>query len=437
MNREFRKYFGYAIGEILLVIAGIFIALQIDTSYENRKSQERLDEYLSSIERDIGDDLRRLEQLKIARTYAVSESIPTINATDNADAIEDPVFLDDWYNEKFVAIASAAVETAQQKRYFIAKSGNYRALSASGLLSEIADTELESMLYDYYRTVERIGSIEDDVNGTIRQLSLRFQTEVAQDLPTYLRREPLFLWNESSELSEPERREMRKLYWELLVDPITQSLLRNQLNQSLLQEYEHLLTLGRALGARIRSDDDIRSGDAYVYSASSTVGHPVLLEDGLLGLHSYGLFEAPANSSDNFHMVYRYVWIEDDALQVQYPGGDDWAYLYILHGSIVPVVERFPNDYSMYDRISLELKRDSATECADLIFEIKDIDDAEKGGLRNIPLRLTPEWATYTFDLAGFVEADLTRLNVVAGFLFGSASPCGISIRDVRYLRPD
>jgi hypothetical protein len=40
-------------------------------------------------------------------------------------------------------------------------------------------------------------------------------------------------------------------------------------------------------------------------------------------------------------------------------------------------------------------------------------------------------------DLDEFVEADLTRLNVVAGFLFASPQPCSFSIRDVRYLKPE
>jgi hypothetical protein len=85
----------------------------------------------------------------------------------------------------------------------------------------------------------------------------------------------------------------------------------------------------------------------------------------------------------------------------------------------------------------LELKRDANTECSDLSLEIKDIEDAEKGGLRNVPLALTPEWQTYTVNLDEFVEADLTRLNVVAGFLFDSPQPCSFSIRDVRYLEPE
>jgi hypothetical protein len=432
MSREFRRYLGYAIGEILLVIVGIIIALQIDTWYENKQSQERLDEYLANIERDIGDDIQRLEQLKLARATVVFESYLTIIAT------SDPADGDtDWYNQGLTASASAALETAQRKRYFIANSGSYRALNSSGLISAMADAELESMLYDYYRTVERIGSIEQDMNSVIRELTLRFQTEVGKGLSSFARREPLFLWNEDAGWPEEERMAAQKLYWKLLTNPITHSLLRNQLNQSLLQEYEHLLTLGRHLTARIRGVASDDGPETDVYSAESPVGHRQVIDAGRPGYHSYGLFEAPGSSYDNFNAAYTNLWIEDDALEVRYPGGDAWAYLYVLQGPIESVVERFTKDYSMYDRIRLELKRDSATACTELRLEIKDVEDAEKGGLRSVPLALTPNWATYTFDLAEFVEADLTQLNVVSGFLFDGAEPCNFSIRDVRYLNPE
>ena len=85
----------------------------------------------------------------------------------------------------------------------------------------------------------------------------------------------------------------------------------------------------------------------------------------------------------------------------------------------------------------LKLKREANTECSDLRLEIKDIDDAEKGGLRSVPLNLTPEWQTYTVNIDEFIEADLTRLNVVAGFLFDSPQPCSFAIRDIRYVKPD
>ena len=45
MKREFVKYVWYALGEIALVIAGIIIALQIDSWHENNQKQERLDNF--------------------------------------------------------------------------------------------------------------------------------------------------------------------------------------------------------------------------------------------------------------------------------------------------------------------------------------------------------------------------------------------------------
>ncbi len=46
------KYFKYAIGEIVLVVIGILIALSINNWNENRKQNDREKEYLSSIHND-------------------------------------------------------------------------------------------------------------------------------------------------------------------------------------------------------------------------------------------------------------------------------------------------------------------------------------------------------------------------------------------------
>ena len=436
MNREFSKYLWYAIGEILLVVAGIIIALQIDTWYDDKQSHERLDDYLENIAQSVADDIRRLQQLKSIRATTIFNSNSTFLATVNSEGGNT-----DWYNAALTASANAALQKAQEKLNFTASSGSYRALESSGLISKLSDTTLESMLYDYYRTVDRIAKIEEDVNNVIRELTLRFQTETARGLPQIFLREPLLLWQDGNVESE-NAKTLRERYWALLTDTVTQSLFRTTMNQAVMQEYEHLLSLGRQLGKRIGNElGDAGLNADYegidVYSADSPFGPPILLEAGEPEYHSYGVFTAPTADSSRFDHVYSTLWIEDNALNARYLGGQPWAYLYFKYGPIDIRVERITKDYSMYDRIRLEVKRDSSTQCSDLRLEIKDIDDAEKGGLRNVPLALTPEWQTYTVNLAEFVEADLTRLNVVAGFLFASPQPCSIAIRDVRYLRPE
>ena len=434
MDREFSKYLWYAVGEMFLVIAGIIVALQLDSWYDNKQTQERLNDYLENIARNVTDDVQRLQQLKSIRVKNIFQSISTLVSTGDPEDGNT-----DWYNAALTASASAALERAQQTLYFVASSGSYQALESSGLVSKLSDSELETMLYDYYQTVDRIANLEQDMNDVVRELTLKFRTETTKGLNQFVAREPLFLWQEEVTVDPEEPEKSRQLYWNVLSDSVTHSLLRSTVNQSVMQEYEHLLSLGRQLVHKIGEELGHTSPDRSTedtYFADSPIGHPILIEAGLPEYHSYGLFTAPGNSR-SFEFVYTNVWIEDDALYVRYAGGEPWAYFYIKYGLIDFVVERFTNDYSVYDRIRLELKREADTECAALRLEIKDIDDAEKGGLRSVPLALTPEWQTYTVDLAEFVEADLTRLNVVAGFFFGSPQPCSISIRDVRYLRPD
>ena len=51
------KYFKYAIGEIVLVVIGILIALQINNWNENRKSQEKIDNYFEKMLVEINSKL--------------------------------------------------------------------------------------------------------------------------------------------------------------------------------------------------------------------------------------------------------------------------------------------------------------------------------------------------------------------------------------------
>ena len=71
------KYLKYAIGEIILVVIGILIALQINNWNENRKATIKQIEILSMLEESLIDDLDKFEE--VANYYARSKmSINTI-----------------------------------------------------------------------------------------------------------------------------------------------------------------------------------------------------------------------------------------------------------------------------------------------------------------------------------------------------------------------
>jgi hypothetical protein len=54
------KYMRYAIGEIVLVVVGILIALQINNWNEARSQKNQLQQYLGTLTKELSDDKERL-----------------------------------------------------------------------------------------------------------------------------------------------------------------------------------------------------------------------------------------------------------------------------------------------------------------------------------------------------------------------------------------
>lgn len=62
-ENKFSKYLLYAIGEIILVVIGILIALQINNWNEQRKKNEQLTQYRQNLIAELNTDLRVLDSL--------------------------------------------------------------------------------------------------------------------------------------------------------------------------------------------------------------------------------------------------------------------------------------------------------------------------------------------------------------------------------------
>ena len=62
-NGQTSKYLKYAIGEILLVVIGILIALQINNWNQVKKDDKILREYLGKIKSHTQEDMRMLDSL--------------------------------------------------------------------------------------------------------------------------------------------------------------------------------------------------------------------------------------------------------------------------------------------------------------------------------------------------------------------------------------
>ena len=86
-ENKFSKYMLYAIGEIILVVIGILIALQINNFNEQRKDREKEQVVLKQLKEDYETDLNQLKQKMEMRDEIVLSALNVLKAIDYPDKI--------------------------------------------------------------------------------------------------------------------------------------------------------------------------------------------------------------------------------------------------------------------------------------------------------------------------------------------------------------
>ena len=167
---KFSKYLIYAIGEILLVVIGILIALQINNWNESRKQKKQIHTNILSIAKDISND-----------TVLQQRVIKSLNKEIKA-------------GELLIPIMESEKQIIQDSLNFILKFNNltsvyvipdetntWSLLKSSGVLSEFPDEKLLGMLQDYYNTYFSLSSnFSNSANGSrleIRKLKYEIFTD--------------------------------------------------------------------------------------------------------------------------------------------------------------------------------------------------------------------------------------------------------------------
>jgi len=82
MENKTGKYFKYAIGEIILVVIGILIALSINNWNENRKERIEEQSLLTQLHSEFKSNLEQLDQKIILRNNMISASFKLLNYID-------------------------------------------------------------------------------------------------------------------------------------------------------------------------------------------------------------------------------------------------------------------------------------------------------------------------------------------------------------------
>ena len=195
MNQKFRKYLLYAVGEMVLVIIGILIALQIDNWNSERQQEELLRSYLQSIARNMQDDAAELEELRSAR---LARALDAQRAESIAGRLEGS------FNVAEIFFFNKVVQDASENLYFKSNTSGYEALKSSGLMSRLQGRDIEALLSRYYDQVSRIEDLETQHSGLVNSFNLQFLLSHPDDLPQWQFMRPRALPPELFEALQPQ-----------------------------------------------------------------------------------------------------------------------------------------------------------------------------------------------------------------------------------------
>jgi hypothetical protein len=136
------KYLKYAIGEIVLVVIGILIALSINNWNTNRINHIKEDNYLVNLTSDLNNQLKIIDRNLKGETFIFNT---LTKVTNNYEKYK-----------KFRAVKEDLVLiTSINDRYtFTVTSPTYRELLSTGNLDIITNTALKDLMVRYYEDLE-------------------------------------------------------------------------------------------------------------------------------------------------------------------------------------------------------------------------------------------------------------------------------------------
>ncbi|MDC6391119.1 DUF6090 family protein [Maribacter sp. PR1] len=133
-ENKFSKYLLYAIGEIVLVVIGILIALQINNWNEARKQNTIVNTYLKGMVLDLNNDIRRFDII-----------IKNLNEQIKSNTL---IFEDKSYQN--LPIDSIVLSITSYFNDYKISDQTFQKIKNYGLANQLGSTELNDVINNYY-----------------------------------------------------------------------------------------------------------------------------------------------------------------------------------------------------------------------------------------------------------------------------------------------
>ena len=130
------KYFKYAIGEIVLVVIGILIALSINNWNDERKNTDKRDTILSNLILDLKKDIIAFKKAEIRNQKSID-------------------FIGDFLRTAQIDNSLEFIENIDERYAFYPNSSKYKSIISTNQIELLDDTKIDKLTdyydYDYYR----------------------------------------------------------------------------------------------------------------------------------------------------------------------------------------------------------------------------------------------------------------------------------------------
>ena len=149
-GNKFSKYLIYAFGEIVLVVVGILIALQINNWNNSRTESKVLNSYAQKISLNLKQDLDQIKDLTTKRNK-IKRHCKTVN---NYYRIGKILNIDSLRHATIILF---------ENKFSVNKSG-FNSLVNSGYIEKLPNGKISNDLYKYYELVEDLNFVESKYN---------------------------------------------------------------------------------------------------------------------------------------------------------------------------------------------------------------------------------------------------------------------------------
>lgn len=151
-NNNSGRYFKYALGEIILVVVGILLALQINSCNQNIVNGKKEKLYLKNLKADM---LKQLKDIDIQLDFEHKQ----FNMVSG--------LIEDYYKDSSFKLDSVFFNSSSRligRKTFNKNDPTYTALLSTGDISLLKDDNLKNALFEYYQQLEQLEHIVNNNN---------------------------------------------------------------------------------------------------------------------------------------------------------------------------------------------------------------------------------------------------------------------------------